>query len=225
MTTNFEEEINQDFTKHVIVFEGDQIWHSSPSSGVSRIFLERNNLGEFATATSIVKFEAGSRFSSHIHENGEEIFVLEGVFSDEFGDYPVGSYVRNPNGSIHNPFSEHGCKIFVKLRQFQFDDHKRVVKSINDNTWSKYTENCKIMNLHEHNDEYVYLLKCNDCVEFRLPSLRQRLQEILIFSGTVVDGTNEYTANTWIRNQGLCLTNPSIKNQPVLIYVKCSNHI
>jgi anti-sigma factor ChrR (cupin superfamily) len=43
--------------------------------------------------------------------------VLEGTFSDEQGDYPAGSYVRNPVGSRHAPFSREGCTIFVKLHQ------------------------------------------------------------------------------------------------------------
>ena len=53
-------------------------------------------MGEFARASSIVTFESGSKFDNHIHDNGEEIFVLEGIFSDQYGDYPEGTYIRNP---------------------------------------------------------------------------------------------------------------------------------
>jgi ChrR-like protein with cupin domain len=49
--------------------------------------------------------------------------VLEGVFQDEHGDYPTGTYVRNPPTSSHTPASEAGCTIFVKL--WQFDPHDR----------------------------------------------------------------------------------------------------
>ena len=52
-----------------------------------------------------------SRFDRHVHEGGEEIFALDGVFSDEHGDYPAGTYLRNSSGSSHAPFSRDGCFI------------------------------------------------------------------------------------------------------------------
>jgi anti-sigma factor ChrR (cupin superfamily) len=41
--------------------------------------------------------------------------VLEGTFADEHGVYPAGTYLRNPPGSRHHPYSPDGCVIFVKL--------------------------------------------------------------------------------------------------------------
>lgn len=49
--------------------------------------------------------------------DGEEVLVLEGVFSDEHGIYPTGTYLFNPEGFCHAPFSDEGCYILVKLRQ------------------------------------------------------------------------------------------------------------
>ena len=82
------ESLNQDFTKRVVINTFIEEWHTSPSSGVERLYLERDNMGEFAKASSIVKFQPGSEFEEHIHDNGEEIFVLDGIFSDQYGDYP-----------------------------------------------------------------------------------------------------------------------------------------
>jgi hypothetical protein len=53
--------------------------------------------------------------------------VLDGVFADEHGLYPAGTYVRNPPGSAHAPRSSSGCIIFVRLRQFRADDTRHVV--------------------------------------------------------------------------------------------------
>ncbi len=78
---------------------------------------------EVGRATSIVRYAPKSRFSPHTHGGGEEFLVLDGVFQDERGDYPVGTYVRNPPGSRHKPGSEPGCTIFVKLWQFDPEDH------------------------------------------------------------------------------------------------------
>ena len=52
--------------------------------------------------------------------------MLDGVFQDEHGDFPVGSYIRNPPTSSHTPGSETGCTIFVKLWQFDPTDRKHV---------------------------------------------------------------------------------------------------
>ena len=60
-----------------------------------RKLLEREE-AERGRATSIVRYAAGAAFNTHEHPLGEEIFVLEGVFSDENGDYPAGTYIRNP---------------------------------------------------------------------------------------------------------------------------------
>jgi anti-sigma factor ChrR (cupin superfamily) len=44
------------------------------------------------------------------------------VFQDEHGDFPAGSYVRNPPQSHHTPGSKPGCTMFVKLWQFAMRD-------------------------------------------------------------------------------------------------------
>jgi anti-sigma factor ChrR (cupin superfamily) len=82
---------------------------------------------EIARATSIVRYAPNSRFSPHTHGGGEEFLVLDGVFEDEHGRYPAGSYVRNPPGSAHAPRAGEGCIIFVRLRQFGADDRRAVV--------------------------------------------------------------------------------------------------
>ena len=69
---------------------------------------------EVARATSIVRYAPGSHFSPHTHDGGEEFLVLEGVFQDEQGEFPAGSYVRNPRTTRHKPGSVPGCILFVK---------------------------------------------------------------------------------------------------------------
>ena len=94
-----------DFTKRLVIETNQQQWQQSPAAGVWRKPLERE-AKESGHTTSIVQYEAGSAFSSHSHPLGEEIFVLEGVFSDEFGNYPAGTYIHMPKGSAHVPQSK-----------------------------------------------------------------------------------------------------------------------
>ena len=104
-------------------------WVASPLPGVERVMLDRVG-DEVAVATSIVRYAPGSSFSPHEHALGEEFIVLDGVFSDEHGDFGPLSYVRNPPGTSHTPRSEDGCVIFVKLRQFDDEDLTPVTTAI-----------------------------------------------------------------------------------------------
>jgi anti-sigma factor ChrR (cupin superfamily) len=106
--------LHDDFSRRAVSLATDATWTPSPQAGVERRMLDRVG-GEIARATSVVRYVPGSRFSRHVHGGGEEILVLEGVFSDETGDYPPGSYLRSPPGSSHAPFSVEGCVILVKL--------------------------------------------------------------------------------------------------------------
>jgi anti-sigma factor ChrR (cupin superfamily) len=90
---------------------------------------------EVARATSIVRYAPGSCFSPHSHELGEEFLVLEGVFSDEHGDFGRGCYVRNPPGSSHSPRTTPGCVIFVKLRQMQPSGERPVLLDTSRAGW------------------------------------------------------------------------------------------
>jgi hypothetical protein len=117
--------VNADFTRRVAVHFNDSKWVASPAAGVERKMLDR--IGEeVARATTIVRFAPGSAFDAHTHGGGEEYLVLDGVFQDETGDFPVGSYVRNPPTSRHTPAAAQGATILVKLHQFDPDDRTQV---------------------------------------------------------------------------------------------------
>lgn len=123
-------EINADFSKPAVAHTADIQWLASPMAGVDRRMLDRIG-DEVARATSIVRYAEGSSFPEHTHSGGEEFIVLDGVFQDEHGDYPTGTYVRNPVGTHHVPRSEPGCTIFVKLWQFDPDDQEQFAVDLN----------------------------------------------------------------------------------------------
>jgi anti-sigma factor ChrR (cupin superfamily) len=126
--------LNMDFTQRVVVETAQAPWVASPSGGVWRKPLEKAQ-AESGWTTSIVRYDAGSAFKTHTHPMGEELFVLEGVFSDETGDYPAGSYLRNPPGSAHAPFSREGCVLFVKLDHFREGDNEQVRINTHEQPW------------------------------------------------------------------------------------------
>ena len=119
--------LNDDLSMPVFVQGAGLDWTPSPSAGVDRRMLFRVG-DEIARATSIVRYAPGSAFPRHTHGGGEEILVLDGVFQDEHGDYPPGSYLRNPPGTSHVPAAKDGCVIFVRLWQFRADDAATVMR-------------------------------------------------------------------------------------------------
>ncbi|MEP3420280.1 MAG: cupin domain-containing protein [Erythrobacter sp.] len=122
--------IHSDFDATVCVRTDRLEWQASPMVGVDRRMLDRIG-DEVARATSIVRYAKGSAFPEHTHSGGEEFIVLDGVFQDEHGDYPAGTYVRNPVGTHHIPRSDPGCTIFVKLWQFDPNDQEQFAVDLN----------------------------------------------------------------------------------------------
>ncbi len=110
--------LNGDLSQFVVMRTAEMPWSASPSGTVWRKRLHRVGPEESGQVTTVVRFEPGATFASHDHPDGEEILVLDGVFSDEQGDFGKGSYLLNPEGFRHAPFSREGCTLFVKLRQY-----------------------------------------------------------------------------------------------------------
>ena len=191
-------EINADFSKRAAVQTDILDWVPSPMKGVDRRMLDRIG-GEVARATSIVRYAQGSAFPEHTHSGGEEFIVLEGVFQDEHGDYPAGSYVRNPVGTHHIPGSDPGCTIFVKLWQFDPQDQDQF--SVDMNT-AELTPDTDLAGVSRHvlaarNYEHVSLEQWEPATKVALAD--EGGLEILVLDGTISVGGVSYAAQDWLR--------------------------
>ncbi len=192
-------QINADLTRRAVVYSEELPWLDSPLPGVQRRMLERDG-EEVARATTIVRFAPGSHFAPHTHGLGEEFLVLEGVFSDEDGDFGPGMYVRNPPGSRHTPHSEPGCVIFVKLRQMDPDDRDFVRIDTTRAAWQPGPgEGVEILPLFERGRERVQLVRL--APGGRLPAHEHPGgEEILVLEGSLADEFGRYPKGTWLRN-------------------------
>lgn len=191
-------EVNADFTKRAAMHGAEMEWVPSPMAGVERRMLDR--LGdEVARATSIVRYAPNSRFSAHTHDGGEEFLVLEGVFQDEHGDFPAGTYVRNPPTSKHTPGSEDGCVIFVKLWQFDLSDRTPVRIALDGMAPTPVSDQSGIARapLFRNAVEDVRL-------EVWRPGANVRLDvpggmELLVLEGSFVEHREEFSYQSWLR--------------------------
>jgi hypothetical protein len=184
--------INADFSQPAVVMADDADWVHSPEAGVDRLMLDRIG-DEVARATSIVRYAPGSSFPTHSHAKGEEYFVLDGIFSDDSGNYPRGTYVRNPPGSSHAPFSQDGCRIIVKLRQFDAQDLDYVVVDTADPTrWQS-----DILDLHSFGDERVVMVRI--AAGDPLPVPNDDGLELLVIEGAVDYDGRTLGEESWLR--------------------------
>jgi anti-sigma factor ChrR (cupin superfamily) len=188
-------ELNTDFSRRVLVNSADLPWHGSPSAGVERRMLDRIG-DEVARATSIVRFAAGHSFAPHTHGGGEEFLVLDGVFQDEHGDYPAGSYVRNPPTTRHTPGSAGGCTIFVKLWQFDPDDRTAVRCHIDDGL-APAGAGVARAELHRDARETVshYRLEPGAALSLEAPGGI----ELLVLAGVLHDSGDRLDTGAWLR--------------------------
>jgi anti-sigma factor ChrR (cupin superfamily) len=210
--------LNADPAQRAVVFSKDLPWVDSPILGVQRRMLERDG-EEVARATSIVRYAPHSRFSAHTHGGGEEFLVLEGIFSDELGDYPAGTYIRNPVGSAHTPSSREGCTILVKLWQMQPDDRQRVVIDTKRSAWLPgLVEGLWLLPLHRYGSEQVALVKWEPNTRFQQHS-HLGGEEIFVLEGVFEDEFGVYPQGTWLRNPNGSFHTP-FSRTGCLIYVK-----
>ncbi len=181
-----------------MVRTGEMDWVPSPMAGVDRRMLDRIG-DEVARATSIVRYAAGSHFSEHTHSGGEEFIVLEGVFQDEHGDYPAGTYVRNPIGTHHIPRSDPGCTIFVKLWQFAKDDADQFSLNLNSLELSAdpNVEGVSRAQIVDRPQEAVFVEAWEPGTETELGDAGG--VEILILEGELNHAGETYHRNDWIR--------------------------
>lgn len=188
--------INADFSQPAVVTPDQYHWKASPQSGVERVMLDR--IGEEkARATSIVRYAPHSQFPYHEHPGGEEILVLSGTFSEADCHYPVGWYMRNPPGSSHEPYSEEGAILFVKLCQMQSSESRHVrVDTTDPKRWitGQQRESCP---LYSDDVETVSLER----LEAGEPLFYSPVQgaEILILDGTLRTQDRHHDRGSWIR--------------------------
>jgi len=211
-------EVNADFSQRVVLDTNALDWIPSPLPGVDRRMLDRIG-NEVARATSIVRYAPGSSFSAHTHSGGEEFLVLDGVFSDEHGDYGPGFYVRNPVGSAHTPSSAEGCTILVKLWQMDPEDQTFVRTDTANGDWQATdADDVENLALHSYGSEEVMMFRLAPGASVPRHG-HDGGEELLVLEGELADEHGRYPAGSWLRSP------PGTRHAPFsdtgcLIYVK-----
>lgn len=195
------EAINGDLTARVSVDTAAMDWTASPSRTVWRKRVHLVGPAESGQVTSVVRYDAGASFPAHDHPGGEEILVLDGVFSDEHGDWPAGTYLLNPEGFRHAPFSRAGCELFVKLRQFPGRDRRHIALRTDALPWRPGgAPGIQTKPLYEQTG-YTDMMRLERWAAGTAPkaSTYPGGAEIFVIDGVLCNECGEYGAGCWLR--------------------------
>lgn len=213
-------DINADLSEHVVVDTANMQWQASPSGTVWRKPLYREG-GEFGPVTSIVKYDAGGKFRTHSHPEGEEILVLNGEFCDDHGRYPAGTFLLNPDGTKHAPYSDQGCTLFVRLRQYAGFDREKVRIDTRSSEWQPgVMPGLSVLPLYSQSNypENMALVRWQPETFFH-EHIHPGGEEILVLEGTFEDEHGIYPQGSWIRGPHMSRHKP-FSREGCLIYVR-----
>lgn len=200
MSNDVHESINGALDERAMMDTEVMDWTASPSGTVWRKRLHLVGPPESGQVTSIVRYQPDSSFPAHDHPEGEEILVLDGVFSDEHGDWPAGTYLLNPEGFRHTPFSKPGCTLLVKLRQFPGLDREHHVIDTNALDWQPGEAGVASKPLYRQ-DGFPDTVRLERWEAGAAPGERRYPGgvEYYVIDGAFEDDAGRYTAGSWLR--------------------------
>jgi anti-sigma factor ChrR (cupin superfamily) len=209
--------LHADYSERIVLNHHALTWQMSQELGVERKMLDRIG-DEVAKATSVVRYAAGAKFAQHTHDLGEEILVLDGVFSDETGHYPAGTYLMNPPGSSHTPFSKEGCTLFVKLRHLGPEQTEREIVDTQRAQWLQgLVPGLTVMPLMRQGTGST-LVRWAPQTYFN-PHRHYGGEEIFVVEGVFEDEHGRYEAGSWIRSPHMSVHKP-FSQEGCTIFVK-----
>jgi anti-sigma factor ChrR (cupin superfamily) len=213
--------LNADLSLRIAVDTAAMAWQESPGGHVQRKRVHRVGPAESGQVTSVVRYLPGARFPAHDHPQGEEILVLDGIFSDEHGDWPAGTYLLNPEGFRHAPFSREGCTLLVKLRQFPGTGRQHVALQTASLPWLDSVRKTVLWRKLYAQEPYSDHTRIE---RWESPSAMGQVNypqgaELFVLNGNFADQWGHYPTHTWLRIPAGGSINPT-SNDACELYVK-----
>lgn len=193
--------LNADLRLRVAMDSQAMAWTPSPGGHVLRKRLHLAGPAEAGQVTSVVRYQAGAMFPAHDHPGGEEILVLDGIFSDEHGDWTAGTYLLNPEGFRHSPFSRDGCTLFVKLRQFPGTDRRHAAIQTGDLPWAPADRSGREIKALYQQQPYTDRMRLE---RWKSPGQVGQIDfaegaELFVLRGGFADEYGRYGSRSWLR--------------------------
>lgn len=104
-------QFDRDDDSHVVIDTRNADWPPQDASGFEEMLLHQFRNERVA----LFRWAPNTRYGEHSHDGGEEIFVIDGCFYDDQGEYPKGTWLRYPDQSRHNDFTrDEGALLYLK---------------------------------------------------------------------------------------------------------------
>ena len=135
--------MNADYEEKVSIESDGLDWNEyMPSNSYIKLFSKKDE-----EETSIIKIEKNSYLSKKDLVNSVEIFVLDGVYTNEFGSFEKGTYLKLPKENEKYIHSENGCIVFRKTN-YKHNDEEIIIDT-NKSEWLQGHGNLSVMPLAE----------------------------------------------------------------------------
>ena len=191
-------QINSDISRRVTIQQAALPWIATPLAGARIRILEGGEAG--ARTTAIVELAPGASIAGCSRDLGDEIVVLDGVLTDEFGSYGKGSYIKNRPGSSHACESASGCLLFVKRGHLDAGDDSRIVVDSATMPWYQgLVDGLSVMPLSEFGTQHTALVRWAPGTRFN-PHRHYGGEEIYVLDGVFEDEHGRYPAGSWLRS-------------------------
>lgn len=215
------QQVHADLLTRVSVLPTSLMWHQTHYTGIWFGCFESDDEVQEHPVTMLTRFDPGGFFPLHGHPGGEEILVLEGNFIDETGVHPPGTYMLNPEGFIHRPYSDEGCLTFVKLRQHGGKTRQQVRTNIFNDSWQPgRIPPIQVQPAYEQAgfSEKVWFERWLPGTQL-LDVVETDIKEIFLVEGSWSDELGSYPTGSWLRYPPNCPYSP-FSETGCLIYVK-----
>lgn len=200
--------MNSDYEQKALIDTNTIQWQETQVKNVFKKILAIKDKEE----TSFIKLNEGSVLNQEQKINSVEIFVLEGTYINEYGEYPQGTYLRLPEENEALVKSDKACVIFRKTNFFT--DKQKIIIDTNTTSWLQGQGNLEVMPLYEQ----TALVKWPKGERF-IPHKHWGGEEIIVLKGVFMDEYGEYPKGSWIRSPHLSEHFPYV-NEETIIFVK-----
>lgn len=200
--------MNDNYETRVLINTNDLEWENTQNKGIYKKLLSKKEDEE----TSILKIEENSKLNNDSKINSVEIFVLEGIYKNEFGEFKSGTYLNLPNENEAFVSSNTGCVIFRKENCDKGVEN--IIIDTNSTPWLKGQGNLEVMPLYTQ----TALVKWPQNERF-IPHKHWGGEEIFVLKGRFMDEHGIYPKGSWIRSPHLSTHFPFVEEETI-IFVK-----
>lgn len=200
--------MNDNYETRALINTNDLEWENTQNKGIYKKLLSKKGNEE----TSILKIEESSKLNNNSKINSVEIFVLEGIYENEFGEFKSGTYLNLPNENEAFISSNTGCVIFRKENCDKGVEN--IIIDTNSTPWLKGQGNLEVMPLYTQ----TALVKWPQNERF-IPHKHWGGEEIFVLKGRFMDEHGIYPKGSWIRSPHLSTHFPFVEEETI-IFVK-----